>query len=90
MNQKELEAFAKKAAKSLKSEKDLSHFSQTFKKVMLEAALAAELDDHLGYEKHQSSVSGLKSAPTFAEYPWAHSRAIMPQLSQVYRRRRYG
>ena len=55
MNQKELEAFAKKAAKSLKSEKDLSHFSQTFKKVMLEAALAAELDDHLGYEKHQSS-----------------------------------
>ena len=55
MNQKELEAFAKKAAKSLRSEKDLSHFSQTFKKVMLEAALAAELDDHLGYEKHQSS-----------------------------------
>jgi putative transposase len=56
MNQKELLAFAKEAAKSMKTEKDLSDFSRMLKKVTAEAALGAELDDHLGYEKHQASV----------------------------------
>ena len=55
MNQKELLAFAKEAAKSMKTEKDLSDFSRMLKKVTVEAALGAELDD-LGYEKHQASV----------------------------------
>jgi len=55
MNWKELEAFAKEAAKSLKTEKDLSDFSRMLKKVTVEAALGAELDDHLGYDKHQSN-----------------------------------
>jgi len=53
MNKKELEAFAKEAAKSFKTEKDLSDFSAMLKKVTVEAALNAELDDHLGYDKHQ-------------------------------------
>ena len=56
MNQKELLAFAKEAAKSMKTEKDLSDFSRMLKKVTVEAALGAELDDHLGYDKHQSST----------------------------------
>lgn len=55
MNKKELEAFAKEAAKSLKTEKDLSDFSRMLKKVTVEAALNAELDDHLGYDRHQAS-----------------------------------
>ncbi|MDH5217159.1 MAG: IS256 family transposase [Gammaproteobacteria bacterium] len=55
MNRKELEAFAKEAAKSIKSEKDLSDFSKMLKKITVEAALNAELDDHLGYDKHQTS-----------------------------------
>ncbi len=55
MNRKELEAFAKEAAKSIKSEKDLSDFSKMLKKITVEAALNAELDDHLGYEKHHTS-----------------------------------
>jgi len=55
MDKKELEAFAKKAAKSIKTEKDLSNFSQMLKKITVEAALNAELDDHLGYDKHQPS-----------------------------------
>jgi len=49
MNQKELLAFAKEAAKSMKTEKELSDFSRMLKKVTVEAALGAELDDHLGY-----------------------------------------
>ncbi len=58
MNKKELEAFAREAAKSIKSEKDLCNFSKMLKKVTVEAALNAELDDHLGYDKHQSSAGG--------------------------------
>jgi len=46
MNKKELEAFTKEAAKSFKTEKDLSDFSAMLKKVIVEAALNAELDDH--------------------------------------------
>ncbi|MDG9672363.1 IS256 family transposase, partial [Hahella sp. CR1] len=57
MNQKELEAFAREAAKSLKTEKDLNEFRQMLTKVTVEAALNAELDEHLGYEKHQPSDS---------------------------------
>ena len=52
MNQKELLAFAKEAAKSMKTEKDLSDFSRMLKKVTVEAALGAEFDEHLGYDKN--------------------------------------
>ena len=57
MNKKELEAFAKEAAKTLKTPQDLTEFSLMLKKVAVEAALNAELDDHLGYEKHEISDS---------------------------------
>jgi putative transposase len=53
MNRKELEAFAREAAKSIKTEKDLNAFSQMLTKITVETALNAELDDHLGYDKHQ-------------------------------------
>lgn len=56
MNKKELKAFAREAAKSLKTEKDLCDFSKMLKKVTVEAAFNTELDDHLGYDKHQSSI----------------------------------
>ena len=55
MNKKQLEAFAREAAKTLKTEKDLSDFSQMLTKITIEAALNAEPDDHLGYEKHVQS-----------------------------------
>ena len=55
MNKKELEAFAREAAKSVKTEKDLSDFSRMLKKVTVETALNAELDDHLGYDRHHAS-----------------------------------
>lgn len=56
MKKSELEAFAKEAAKSIKTESDLNEFRQILTKITVEAALNAELDDHLGYEKH-SKVS---------------------------------
>lgn len=55
MNRKELEAFAREAAKSIKTEKDLNAFSQMLTKITVETALNAELDEHLGYDKHQGS-----------------------------------
>ncbi len=56
MNKQALEAFAREAAKGIKTEKDLADFSQTLTKISVEAALNAELATHLGYEKHQESV----------------------------------
>jgi transposase-like protein len=55
-NKKELEAFAKEAAKSIKTPQDLNEFSQMLKKITVEAALNAEMEDHLGYEKHAQFV----------------------------------
>ena len=55
MDKKALEAFAREAAKSIKTEGDLDDFRKMLTKVTVETALNAELDDHLGYEKHQTS-----------------------------------
>jgi len=57
MNKKELEAFAREAAKGIKTPEDLNEFSQMLKKITVEAALNAELDEHLGYAKHHTSAS---------------------------------
>jgi len=48
MNKEEIERFAREAAKGIKTEQDLSEFSQMLTKVVIEAALNAELDEHLG------------------------------------------
>ena len=48
MNKKELEAFAKQAAKGIKSEQDLTDFRKLLTKITVEAALSAELEEHLG------------------------------------------
>ena len=57
MNKKELEAFAKQAAKSIKTEADLTDFRKMLTKVTVEAALNAELDEHLGYARHEQSTN---------------------------------
>ncbi|MHC6527021.1 IS256 family transposase [Vibrio proteolyticus] len=57
MDKKALEAFAREAAKSIKTESDLDDFRKMLTKVTVETALNAELDDHLGYEKHATKPS---------------------------------
>ena len=57
MNPKDLEAFAKEAAKAIKTESDLDAFRQMLTKVTVEAALNAELDEYLGYDKHAQSTN---------------------------------
>ncbi len=55
MNKRELEAIAQAAAKNIKTPEDLSQFQQVLTKITVEAALNAELDDHLGFGRHEQS-----------------------------------
>jgi len=57
MKKKELQAIAQAAAKNIKTEEDLNEFRQMLTKITVEAALNAELDDHLGFDKHEQSES---------------------------------
>lgn len=57
MDKKDVEAWARKAAKGIKTEEELNDFRQMLTKVTVETALNAELDEHLGYEKHAQSNS---------------------------------
>lgn len=65
MDKKELEAIAKAAAKNIKTEADLDEFRQMLTKITVETALNAELDDHLGFDKHaQSDTSNSRNGYT--------------------------
>lgn len=55
MKTDELKEFAQAAAKNIKSEQDLNEFRQLLTKITVEAALNVELDDHLGYERHEKA-----------------------------------
>ncbi|WP_330178118.1 IS256 family transposase [Candidatus Vondammii sp. HM_W22] len=57
MNKKELQAIAHAAAKNIKTEDDHKDFQQMLTKITIEAALNAELDDHLGFERHEQSAA---------------------------------
>lgn len=58
MNQEKLKALAAELAKDIKSEKDLGELTQQLVKLTVETALSAELDDHLGYSKHDAAGRG--------------------------------
>jgi len=57
MKKEELEAFAREAAKGIKTEEDLNDFRAMLTKVTLEAALNAEMEEHLGYDPHERTDS---------------------------------
>ena len=54
----DIAALAKKIGREFESEQDLADFSRLLKKMTVEAALGAELDDHLGYDKHDVAGRG--------------------------------
>ena len=58
MNKKELTALVDQASKGITSEDDMAEAMKFIRKSFYEKALNAELDDHLGYEKHAGSDSG--------------------------------
>jgi len=55
MKNKELQAIVQAAAKDIKTEEDLNEFRQMLTKITVEAALNAELDDHLGFACHEQA-----------------------------------
>ena len=55
VDREKLKEIAKELAKGIKSEKDLSDLSREIVKMTVEAALGAEMEEHLGYAKHSSS-----------------------------------
>jgi len=54
----DIAALARKVGKQFKSEQDLADFSRLLKKMAVEAALGAEIDEHLGYGKHEFKGRG--------------------------------
>ena len=55
---KDIAELARKVGKQFKSEQDLADFSRLLKKMAVEAALGAEVEDHLGYARHESKGRG--------------------------------
>ena len=58
LDKEKLEALGKELAKSIKTEKDLSLLSRALRKITVEAALGAEMEEHLGYAKHEAKGRG--------------------------------
>ena len=58
MNQEKLKVLVAELAKDIKTEKDLGALTQQLIKLTVETALNAELDAHLGYEKHDPAGRG--------------------------------
>jgi transposase-like protein len=55
VDQEKLKAMAAELAKDIKTQGDLSDLSASLLKMTVEAALGAEMEEHLGYAKHQVS-----------------------------------
>ncbi len=53
----DIDAIGKELAKQVKTQKDLSEVTGRLMKVVLESALNAELDEHLGYDKNEKADS---------------------------------
>ena len=99
MNKKEITALAEKAARTIKTEQHLNDFSRMLKKITVERALDAELDVHLGYDKHQSSDNpnsrnGYSSKTLLTEdgsyevaVPRDRDSSFEPQLVKKHQRR---
>jgi len=57
MNKKQLTALVDQATQGITSEEDMAEAMKFIRKTFYEKALNAELDDHLGYDKHSTSDS---------------------------------
>ena len=53
----DIKALGKELAKNIKTQSDFKDMTRELMKTVLETALNAELDDHLGYDKHEKSES---------------------------------
>ncbi len=99
MKNEELHAIAALAAKNIKTEEDLNDFRQMLTKITVEAALNAELDDHLGFAKHEpneannnrngygSKILQTESGQFELDTPRDRSGSFKPHLVKKHQRR---
>lgn len=57
LDQDQLQSIAKELAKTVKTQEDLSNLSSMLVKMTVEAALGAEMEQHLGYAKNEPNTS---------------------------------
>lgn len=57
LKKKQINEMAKELAKDLKTPEDLNELTRALLKASVETALEAEMEDHLGYEKHSKAKS---------------------------------
>lgn len=58
MDESKVRALAEEIAKGIKTESDLNELTRALRKNFIETALNAELDEHLGYDKHDPAGRG--------------------------------
>lgn len=99
MDKRELQKIAQAAAKNIKTEDDLNEFRQMLTKITVETALNAELDDHLGFAKHEVSESRnarngstrktlqTEDGPFELDTPRDRDGSFEPQLVKKHQRR---
>ena len=58
MDQDKLKAMAKELVKDMKTDADLSSVMRELTKLTVESALEAEMDENLGYVKHDPAGKG--------------------------------
>lgn len=68
MDKKQLQALVNELAKNLKTAENFSQFDRLLKKLSVEAALNAEMTNHLGYEKNQP-IPGTNSRNSYSTKP---------------------
>lgn len=61
MDHEALQSLATELARTIKTPGDLSELGRMLTKLTVEAALNAEMTEHLGYDKHQKSAGGGRS-----------------------------
>ncbi|APP09154.1 transposase (plasmid) [Vibrio harveyi] len=80
MDKKALEVFACEVAKSIKTESELDDFRKMLTKVTVETALNVELDEHLGYHKHQFRTNSNSRNDCSGKSIITHDRLILTFL----------
>ena len=58
IDESKVRALAEELAKGIKTEADLSKLTRALRKNFIETVLNAELDEHLGYDKHDPAGRG--------------------------------
>ena len=64
MVNKKLQDMANKVASEFTSEKDFEEFTKALRKQFWDSTLEGELDDHLGYAKHETRGNGTGTVVT--------------------------